>query len=199
MDPKALYKLSYGMFVVSSKKGAKFNGQICNTVFQITSEPPTVGASINKNNLTHEFIDESKVFAVSILGQSTPLPFIGRFGFHSGRDTNKFEGINYKMGKTGCPCVQDNAVAFIEARVVRQMDAGTHTIFIGEIVDAAVLNEKEDSMTYSYYQQVKRGVTPVNAPTYQPSPPPEQATPSVQSAQPSQPTKEKEETQTNEV
>ena len=166
MNVKALYKLSYGMFVICSKKGPKFNGQIANTVFQITSEPPTVGVSINKNNLTHEYIDESKVFTVSILGLSTPLPFIGRFGFRSGRDSNKLDGINFKVGKTGAPIVQDNAVVFIEARVARQMDVGTHTIFIGEIVDTDVINEKEEPMTYSYYQQVKRGTTPAAAPTH---------------------------------
>ena len=166
MNIKSLYKLSYGMFVVCSKKGVKFNGQIANTVFQITSEPPTVGVSINKNNLTHEYIDESKVFTVSVLSTSTPLPFIGRFGFRSGRDSNKLEGVNFKVGKTGAPVVQDNAVVYVEARVARQMDVGTHTIFIGEIVDTDIINEKEEPMTYSYYQQVKRGTTPAAAPTH---------------------------------
>lgn len=166
MDTKALYKLSYGMYIVCSKKGDKLNGQIANTVFQITSEPPTIAVSINKNNLTHDYIDESKVFAASVLGTSTPLPFIGRFGFRSGRDFNKLEGVNYKIGKTGAPVVLENTVACVEARVVKQMDVGTHTIFVGEIVDAEILNEKEEHMTYAIYQQVKRGTTPTTAPTY---------------------------------
>ena len=95
MNVKALHKLSYGLYVIGSRKGDRLNGQIANTVFQITSEPPTVAVSINKNNLTHQFIKESKVFTASVLCQSTPLSFIGHFGFKSGRDMDKLEGINY--------------------------------------------------------------------------------------------------------
>ena len=100
MNVKALYKLVYGLYVVSSRKEDRLNGQIANTVFQISSEPPTIAVSINKNNLTHEFIEQSKVLAVSVLSQDTPLSFIGHFGFKSGRDIDKLEGINYKIGGT---------------------------------------------------------------------------------------------------
>ncbi len=165
MNTKALYKLGYGMYLVSSKKGDKLNGQIANTVFQITSEPPTIAVSINKSNLTHEFIKESKVFAASVLCKDTPLSFIGHFGFKSGRDIDKFEGINYKVGKTQAPVVIDNAVAYLEARVTQEIDVGTHTVFIGELVDADVLKE-DVCMTYDYYHQVKRGTTPKTAPSY---------------------------------
>jgi ferric-chelate reductase [NAD(P)H] len=166
MDVKALYKLSYGMYVVCSKKGNKLNCQTANTVFQITSEPPTIAVSINKSNLTHEYIDESKVFTASVLCTSTPLAFIGKFGFRSGRDINKLEGVNYKVGKTGAPVILENAVAYFEARVKNQIDVGTHTIFVGEIVDAEIVNEKEVCMTYDFYHQVKRGTTPAAAPTH---------------------------------
>lgn len=166
MDIKALYKLSYGMYIVCSKKDDKLNCQTANTVFQITSEPPTIAVSINKHNLTHEYINTSKVFTASVLCATTPLSFIGRFGFRSGRDIDKLEGVNYKVGKTGAPLVLDNAVACFEAKVVKQIDVGTHTIFIGEIVDAEMVNEKEICMTYDYYHQVKRGITPTAAPTY---------------------------------
>ncbi len=165
MNPEALHKLSYGLYVVSSRKGDRLNGQIANTVFQITSEPPTLAVSINKNNLTHEFIKASQAFAVSILCQDTPLPFIGRFGFKSGRDTDKFEGVNYKTGETGAPLVIDNAVAYLEARVTQEVDVGTHTIFIGRIVGAEILNDKT-CMTYDYYHQIKGGKTPKTAATY---------------------------------
>ncbi len=165
MNPKALQKLGYGMYVVGSRKGDKLNAQIANTVFQITSEPPTVAVSINKNNLTHEFIKESKVFSASVLCQSTPLSFIGNFGFKSGRDINKLEGINYKIGVTKAPVILDNAVSYLEAKVIREMDVGTHTIFIGEVVDAEVIRE-DVCMTYEYYHQVKRGTTPKAAPSY---------------------------------
>ena len=165
MDIKALYKLSYGMFIVCSKQGDKLNGQVANTVFQITSEPPTIAVSINRNNLTHSYINESKVFTASILSLATPLSFIGGFGFRSGKDVNKLTGINYKLGKTGAPVILDNTVAYIEANVVKQMDVGTHTIFVGEIADAEILNEKE-IMTYANYHLVRRGTTPTTAPTF---------------------------------
>jgi flavin reductase (DIM6/NTAB) family NADH-FMN oxidoreductase RutF/rubredoxin len=160
-----LHKLSYGLYVVTSRKGDKLNGQIANTVFQITSEPPTIGISINRKNLTWEYIKDSGIFAVAVLCQDTPLPFIGRFGFRSGRDTDKMEGLQIKLGQTGAPIVLDNATAYLEARVVNQLDVGTHTIFVGEVVDAEVLTEKV-CMTYDYYQQVKRGMTPKTAPSY---------------------------------
>jgi flavin reductase (DIM6/NTAB) family NADH-FMN oxidoreductase RutF/rubredoxin len=162
---KALYKLGYGLYVVCSRKGDRLNGQISNTVFQITSEPPTIAVSINKNNLTHEFITESKVLAVSVLSQNTPLSFIGHFGFKSGRDIDKLESINHRIGETQAPVVTDNALAYVEAKVTQEVDVGTHTIFIGELVGADVLKEGEP-MTYAYYHQVKRGATPKTAPSY---------------------------------
>jgi len=165
MNLKALYKLGYGLYVVCSRKGNKLNGQIANTVFQITSEPPTIAVSINKNNLTHDFIKESRVFVASVLSQDTPLSFIGHFGFKSGRDIDKLEGINYKTGETQAPVVTDNTLAYLEARVTQEVDVGTHTIFIGELVGADVLREGEP-MTYAYYHQVKRGSTPKAAPSY---------------------------------
>jgi len=165
VNPKALCKLGYGLYVVCSRKGNKLDGQIANTVFQITSEPPTVAVSINKNNLTHEFIKESKVLAVSVISQDTPLSFIGHFGFKSGRDIDKLEDISYKTGETQAPVVTDNALAYLEARVIQEVDVGTHTIFIGELVGADVLREDEP-MTYAYYHQVKRGTTPKTAPSY---------------------------------
>jgi len=165
MNPKALHKLSYGLYVVTSRKGDRLNGQIANTVFQVTSEPPTIAISINKSNLTWAFIKESRVFAVSVLCQDTPISFIGHFGFKSGRDVDKLEGINYRMGQTEAPVVIDNAISYLEAKVIYEMDIGTHTIFIGKIIDSDVLNERV-CMTYDYYHQVKRGVTPKTAPSY---------------------------------
>ncbi len=172
MNPKALYKLGYGLYIVTSKlyivtskKEDKLNGQIANTVFQITSEPPTVAVSINKKNLTWEYIKDSGVFAVSVICQDAPLSFIGQFGFKSGRDVDKLSGVNYKLGQTKAPLVLDNATSYLEAKVTKDMDVGTHTIFVSEIVDGDVLNEKP-CMTYEYYHQVKRGTTPKTAPSY---------------------------------
>ena len=165
MNPSALYKLGYGLYIISSKNGDKINGQIANTVFQITSEPPTVAVSINKKNLTWEYIKASQVFAVSVIWQEAPLQFIGKFGFKSGRDTDKFAEVNYKIGQTGAPIVLDNTTSFLEAKVTKEVDVGTHTVFIAEIVDGDVLNDRP-CMTYDYYHQVKRGTTPKTAPSY---------------------------------
>ena len=165
MNLGALYKISYGLYVVSSKTGEKFNGQIANTVFQVTAEPPRVAVSINKQNLTHEFIQESKVFAVSILSQKTPMKFIGRFGFNSGRKLDKFKDVNYKVGVTGSPVVLENTIGYLEVEVTGSLDVGTHTIFVGRAVDAEIIKDDEP-MTYAYYHEIKGGTAPKTAPTY---------------------------------
>ena len=165
MNLKVMRNCTYGLYVIGSQKGDRLNGQIANTVFQVTSEPPTIAVSINKQNLTHEFISESKVFTASILSQDTPLSFIGHFGFKSGREVDKLKDVNYKLGEAKAPIVLDHSLAYLEARIINQLDVGTHTIFIGEVVGADVLGEGEP-MTYAYYHQVKRGTTPKTAPSY---------------------------------
>ena len=171
MNKSAFYKLSYGLYVITSGKEGRFNGQIANTVFQVTSDPPTVAVSINKQNFTHDHISSSRRFAVSILEEATPMTMIGRFGFKCGRDIDKFEGIGTRVGKTGIPIVTDHAIAFIEAEVVGEMDCGTHTIFLGRVVECDVLGTAQP-MTYAYYNTVKGGKSPKNAPTYQQAEPP---------------------------
>ena len=165
MDLKALYLCSYGLYVVSSKRGDALNGQIANTVFQVTAEPPTVAVSINRENLTHAYISESKTFTVSILSIDTPMKMIGKWGFKSGRDINKFDGTEYKTGATGAPIVLDYTLGWLDAEVVNSIDVGTHTIFVGKVVDCAVVSPGEP-MTYAYYHQVKKGKTPEKAATY---------------------------------
>ncbi len=165
MDKKALHKISYGLYVVSSKKKGNFNGQIANTVFQVCSEPPVIAVCINKENLTHEYIGGSKIFTVSVLSQDTPIEFIGLFGFKSGKDNDKFKNIQYKIGTTGGPIVLENTVAYLEAEVISKADVITHTVFFGKLVEGEILNEQQP-MTYDYYHKVKRGKVPKNAPTY---------------------------------
>jgi len=159
----ALRKLRYGLYVVGSKKGDRLNGMIANGVTQVSSVPANFVVSINKENLTHEFIKTSRVLSVAVLSQDTPLDFIGRFGFKSGREIDKFEGINYKLGRTGAPIVLDNTLAYLEANVISEADLGTHTIFIAQMVDTSVIKEGEP-MTYDYYTDVLRGPTPKRAP-----------------------------------
>lgn len=165
MDTKIFHKISYGLYVVGAEKNGKLNGQIANTVFQISSKPATVAISINKANLTHEFIKASGAFSVSILPQSTVLNFIGHFGFKSGRQIDKFESVSFKQGVTGAPIILENTIGYLEAKVISSLDVETHTIFIGEVVDSQVLST-EEPMTYAYYHFVKRGGTPAASPTH---------------------------------
>ncbi len=165
MDPNVLHNIGYGMYIVSSFKGQALNGQIANTIFQITSQPTTIAISINKQNLTHEFIVASGFFSVSILSQETPLTLIGQFGFKSGRSEDKFKNVKYKILGSGCPVVLENALGYLEAQVTKQFDCNTHTLFLGEIKAAELLMAGKP-MTYDYYHQTKRGVTPQSAPTF---------------------------------
>ncbi|MFW6150940.1 MAG: flavin reductase family protein [Chloroflexota bacterium] len=167
MNTAALHKLGYGVYVVCSLLGGRYNGQIANTLFQVTSDPLTVAVSLNRNNLTWEYVNKSRLFSASVLRQDTPFVFIGRFGFKSGRDIDKFDGVAYKVGDTGVPVILDNAVAYLEARVSQQLEVGTHTIFVAEVVNADVISD-EACLTYAYYHQVKRGRTPRAAATYLP-------------------------------
>lgn len=169
MNLKALYKISYGLYIITSRKGDLINGQIANTVFQISNEPATIAVSINKKNLTHEFIKDSKLLAVSILAQDAPLSLIGNFGFKSGREADKFAGINYQLGDSGLPHVTSDTLAYLDARVIQEVDAGTHTIFIAGITAAEVLKEGAP-LTYAYYHEVKRGSVPKTAPSFVPEP-----------------------------
>jgi flavin reductase (DIM6/NTAB) family NADH-FMN oxidoreductase RutF len=165
MNPHTLRKIPYGLYIICSKNNNKHNGQIVNALFQVTSKPKTVAISINKKNLTHEYINSSKVFTASILCQQCPIQFIGTFGYKSGRDIDKFKNVNYKIGVTGAPIILDNTVGFFEAKVINQLSVGTHTIFIGEVIEAEDLAQ-DQVLTYDYYHQVKGGKSPKNAPTY---------------------------------
>lgn len=165
MDPNVLHNISCGMYIVSANKGSLLNGQIANTVFQITSEPAAIAISINKQNLTHEYIEASRHFTVSILAEGTPLTLIGKFGFKSGRTEQKFSNVNFKILGSGCPLVIDCSIGYIEANVINKLDCGTHTLFLGEVINSEILKAGRP-MTYEYYHQVKRGTTPKSAPTF---------------------------------
>ena len=167
-DRRAFRDLSYGLYIVTSVDNGRLNGQIVNTVIQVTSEPARVAVIINKQNLTHDFISKSLLFAVSVLDESAPMTFLGPSGFRSGRDVDKLSPVQYKIGVTGCPLVLEHALSVLEAKVIDQIDLGTHTIFIGDTVNAEVLNEGRP-LTYRYYQEFLKGKAPATAPTYNPS------------------------------
>jgi len=165
MDEKALFDVTYGLYVVTAKSGEKMNGLIANTVFQVTAEPINVTVCVNKQSYTHEIIRESGKFCVSILTEDTPMELIGLFGFRSGREINKFEGIKTINASGGSPVLAEHCIGYLECNLRREVDLGTHTLFVGELSDARVLKE-DKPLTYAYYRQVKKGTTPKNAPTY---------------------------------
>jgi flavin reductase (DIM6/NTAB) family NADH-FMN oxidoreductase RutF/rubredoxin len=165
MDPRALHKISYGLYVVCSKKDERINGQIANALFQVSAEPQTIAVSINKQNLTHEYIKNSGLFTVSVLNKETPMKFIGIFGFQSGRNLNKFNNVRHTFGVSKCPYILDFTIAYFEAQVIDSIDVITHTVFIGKVLDSQILTE-EEPMTYDYYHKVKGGYSPKTAPTY---------------------------------
>jgi len=165
MDAHVLHAISYGMYIVSSARGDAINAQVANSVMQVTSDPATVAVSINKQNYTHGFIRQSRKFNVCILAQDAPLSLIGRFGFTSGRTEDKFKGVRFRLSGAGLPVVLEHTLGYIEADVIREMDALTHTVFLGKVSAMEMLGSGRP-MTYDYYHQIKRGTTPKAAPTY---------------------------------
>jgi flavin reductase (DIM6/NTAB) family NADH-FMN oxidoreductase RutF/rubredoxin len=166
MNIEALFKVSYGLYVVCSGDKNHGNGFISNSVFQVTAEPAKFAVCCNKNNYTSEFILKKNSFSVSVLDQNASSEIIGSFGYKSGKDFDKMAGKTIIYGETGVPVVLNDSIAFFEINLLQTVDAGTHLIFIGEMINAEVLDNSKEPLTYSYYRQVKKGVAPKNAPTY---------------------------------
>lgn len=163
---EALFKVSYGLYIVCSGDKNEGNGYISNTFFQVTAEPAKFAACCNKDNYTTELIQKHRAFSVSIIDKDTPSEMIGTFGYKSGRDIDKMSGYNIKYSDTGVPIVLDSSIAWLEFKVVQTVDVGTHIMFIGELINAELIDEAKEPLTYSYYRQVKKGLAPKNAPTY---------------------------------
>jgi ferric-chelate reductase [NAD(P)H] len=166
IDSGVFRDLSYGLYIVASRDEGRMNGQVVNTVIQVTSEPPRIAVIINKKNFTHELIVKSNVFSASVLEESAPMPFFGPFGFRSGRDFDKLSNVSFKEGLTGCPLITEHALSVLEAEVIDQIDLGTHTVFIGNVLSSEVL-KAGTPLTYQYYHRVLKGKSPPNAPTYE--------------------------------
>ncbi|HEY3369532.1 MAG TPA: flavin reductase [Prolixibacteraceae bacterium] len=165
MKLKAFHKLSYGMYLIASQyKGKKF-GYIANTTFQVTSEPEQLAISCHKKNKSTQAILDSGIFSVSVLKRDLNLKIIGDFGFMSSSDLDKFHGINTMTAKTGAPIVLDSSVAWFDCRVVRSMDLGSHFLIIGEVVDSDEISN-EEPLTYQYYREKYKMLSPKNSPTY---------------------------------
>ncbi len=167
LNREVFTQISYGLYIVTSHLAGKLNGQIANTCLQVTADPPRVAVIINKSNLTHEFIAQSKTFGASVLDTSAPMTFIGLFGFKSGRNVDKLSQVQFISGTTGVPLVTDHSLSVLEATVFEQLDVGTHTVFVGDVVRAEVLKSGEP-LTYAYYHSHLKGKSPKAAPTYNP-------------------------------
>ncbi len=151
IDNKAMHKLSYGLFVLTALDGERSCGCIINTCMQVTETPKQICVCVNKTNYTSELISKTKKLAVSVLTTSVPFAVFERFGFQSGRDTDKFDGFTaYALTRSGLPYLTENCNAFFEASVKQEIDCGTHIMFIAEINQAEVLSD-EQSVTYEYY------------------------------------------------
>ena len=149
LDGKAMFKLSYGLFVLTARDGAKDNGCIINTAAQLTSSPMRISITVNKANYTHDMIQKTGVFNVSVLSESTPFSVFQQYGFQSGRTADKLSGKEPRT-ENGVAYLAEHANAVISGKVISTVDCGTHTLFIADVTEAHVLS-KEASATYAYY------------------------------------------------
>lgn len=153
MDNQALFKLSYGLFVLTARDGEKDNGCIINTAIQAASTPNQLSICVNKANYTHDMIVKTGIFTVSILTQKASFDIFKRFGFASGRDVDKFaDYAECKRGENSVYYITEATNAYISVKVSKTEDLGSHTMFVGEITDMEILGE-EQSVTYAYYFQ----------------------------------------------
>ena len=146
-----MYKISYGLFMLTTTDGEKQNGCIVNTVSMLTDNPKRIVVFVNKANYSEELLRKTGIFNVSVLTESAPFEIFKQFGFVSGRDKDKFEGGMYETSENGLYYLPKHANAVLSGKVVDYYDYGTHTLFVAEVTEAKVLND-EKSVTYEYYQ-----------------------------------------------
>lgn len=166
IDKKAFRTLNYGLYIVTAMGTHVPVGCVVNTFAQVTSTPPQVSIAINKENITTGVILATGAFEVSVLAQDAPMELIGRFGFKSSADFDKFAETKTAVDERGIPYVSEYAVAHFGVQVKGTLDLGTHVYIMGEVVESAVLSDAEP-MTYAYYHQVKGGKTPPKASSFE--------------------------------
>ncbi len=165
MDATALYKFQSGLYVVSASDGNERAACIINTGLQLTSSPIQVEVVVNKQNHTEGVISRAGHFALTVVAETANMLYVGRFGFRTSKDYDKFDGIETKHTILGDPYTPENAVCVLACDVVNTVDVGTHTIFVGEVKDAEVLSG-DTPMTYNYYHTVLKGKTPPKASSF---------------------------------
>ena len=151
IENQAMYKISYGLYMLTSTDGKKQNGCIVNTVSMLTDNPKRIVVFVNKANYTEELLRKTGVFNVSVLTEKAPFDIFKQFGFCSGRDTDKFADKTYPKTENGLNYLPEYSNAVLSAKVVDALDYGTHTLFVAEVTEAKKLSD-DKSVTYEYYQ-----------------------------------------------
>ena len=152
IDPKALFNIGYGLYVVTSRDGERDNGLIVNTVSQITSDPLTVAVAINKSNYSHDIIKKTGKMNVCPLSESAPFKVFETFGMQSGRNVNKFENCEPKRSENGLVVLPKFINSFFSLEVLNCVDMGTHGLFLCSVTETEIISD-EDTMTYTYYHK----------------------------------------------
>ena len=151
MEAAAFFKIGYGLYVVTTRDGEKDNGMICNTIVQVTNTPARLAVTINKQNFTHDTIKKTGLLNINVLDESASFAIFQRFGFKSGRDSDKFEGFEFSRGENNLAVLSSCVNAVFELRESSYIDLGTHGMFICDVTAAKVVSDKP-TMTYAYYQ-----------------------------------------------
>lgn len=167
MDATALFKFSSGLYVVSAADGERAGACLVNTGLQVTSAPLQVSVTVNKENYTCGVIRDAGHFSLAVVDESADMLFVGRFGFRTSADFDKFDGIESAVSATGDPYPTEHACSYVACRVVQTVDVGTHLTFVGEVVDAGNLSDVAP-MTYAYYHGTLKGKTPPKASSFVP-------------------------------
>ncbi len=165
MDNKAFFKMNYGLYIVSTKYGEQDAGCVINTAIQVTAEPKRLMIAINKENYTTSLIEKSGLFTVVAFTQDADMDLIGKFGFQTSKDVNKFEGFKYETDENGIKYITEKTAARFTCKVFSKLDVGTHYLFVGDVTNAQILSDDEP-MTYAYYHKVKKGGTPPKASSF---------------------------------
>ena len=164
MNNKIFRNMSYGVYIVGTMDGTRPTGCVANSIMQITSKPATIALSINHDNYTNARIEDHGFFSFSIMAENSPADLIGRFGFQSGRDVDKFDGVNYEIIERA-PVLKDT-LGYVVCKVINKFETSTHTVYLGLVIDGDVFDNSAKEMTYSYYHNVIKGKSPAKAPTY---------------------------------
>lgn len=152
MDSKAMYQITYGLYILSAREGEKDSGCVVNTVQQVTSSPNRIVVAVNKQNYTHDMILRSGKLNFSVLAQSAPFSLFQNFGYQSGRDVDKFGAVEFVRSENGLAFLTNHVTAFLSGTVVSTVDLGSHTLFVADVTDGAILSA-EEPVTYAYYQK----------------------------------------------